>query len=297
MVTAEQRRTAVRLATETALQAGARLSERRACRLVGVPRATHRYQRRRATHATVRARLRELAQARPRWGYRRLAVLLRREGHEINHKLVYRLYREERLAVRRRKRKRTAVARVPLAAPTRPNERWSLDFVSDALADGRKFRSLTIVDAFTRECPAIEVDTSLPGERVARVLDRLVALRGTPTAITVDNGPELAGKALDAWAHRHGVILDFITPGKPVQNAYIESFNGKFRDECLSQHWFLSLSDARFHIERYRIDYNEVRPHSSLANRTPAEFAREHSDAAPSPTPSPNPKGLSERVA
>jgi putative transposase len=139
-----------------------------------------------------------------------------------------------------------------------------MDFVNDALADGRKLRCLTIVDACTRECPAIEVDTSLPGERVARVLDRLVAERGAPTAITVDTGPELAGKALDAWAYRHGVRLDFITPGRPVENACIASFNGKFRDECLHQHWFLSLPDARFHMEHYRRDDNEVRPHSAL---------------------------------
>ena len=150
-----------------------------------------------------------------------------------------------------------------------------------------------VVDAFTRECPAVEVDASLPGERVARVLDRLVAERGAPAAITVDNGPELRGQALDAWAYRHGVRLDFITPGKPVENAYIESFNGKFRDECLNQHWFLSLPDARFHVERYRRDYNEVRPHSALGNKTPAEFAREHAVSVASPDPT----RLSLRVA
>lgn len=293
MVTAEHRRTVVTLAQETAEALGVAMSERRACRLVGVPRATHRYRGRRPTHAVLRERLRALAAERPRWGYRRLAVLPAREGHVLNHKLVHRLYREEGLVVRRRRKKRAAAARVPLAAPTQPNERWSMDFVSDALADGRKIRCLTIVDAFTRECPAIEVDTSLPGERVARVLDRVVAARGAPTAITVDNGPELAGKALDAWAYRHGVTLDFITPGKPVENAFIESFNGKFRDECLSQHWFLSLPDARFHIERYRRDYNNVRPHSALDNQTPAEFAREHGIIVASP----HPPRLSQRVA
>ena len=293
MVTAEHRRTAVKLAQETAEALGTPMSERQACRLVGVARATHRYEARRSSHAAVRARLRDLATERPRWGYRRLAVLLAREGHVLNHKLVHRLYREEGLAVRRRRKKRPATARVPLTAPTRPNERWAMDFVSDALADGRKIRCLTVVDAFTRECPAIEVDTSLPGERVARVLDRLVATRGAPTAITVDNGPELAGKALDAWAYRHGVALDFITPGKPVENAFIESFNGKFRDECLNQHWFLSLPDARFHVERYRRDYNEVRPHSALDNKTPGEFAREHGVTVASPYP----PRLSQRVA
>lgn len=184
---------------------GATISERHACQLVGVARATHRYQPRGATHAGVRERLRVLAIERPRWGYRRLAVLLAREGQGRNHKLVHRLYREEGLAVRRRRRKRVAVARVPLTAPTRPNERWAMDFVSDAVADGRKLRCLTLVDTFTRECPAIEVDTSLPGERVVRVLERLVTERGTPTTITIDNGPELSGKALDGWAYRHGV--------------------------------------------------------------------------------------------
>ncbi len=292
-MTAEQRRTAVKRAQETAEVLGEAMSERRACRLVGIGRATHRYQGRRPAHAAVRERLCALAAERPRWGYRRLAVLLAREGHVLNHKLVHRLYREEGLTVRRRRKKRVATARVPLAAPTRPNERWAMDFVSDAVGDGRKLRCLTVVDAFTRECPAIEVDTSLPGERVARVLDRLVAERGAPTAITVDNGPELAGKALDAWAYRHGVRLDFITPGKPVENAFIESFNGKFRDECLNQHWFLSVPDARFHIERYRRDYNEVRPHSALDNKTPAEFAREHGVTVGSP----HPPRLSLRVA
>jgi putative transposase len=294
VVTAEQRRTAVRVAQETALQFGAPLSERRACRLLDVPRATHRYVLRRPTHAALRERLRALALERPRWGYRRLAVLLTREGHRVNHKLVHRLYREEGLVVRRRRKKRTAVARTPLAAPTRPNERWSLDFVSDALADGRKFRALNIVDAFTRECLVIEVDTSLPGERVVRVLERLRAVRSLPESITVDNGPELAGKVMDQWAYAAGVTLDFITPGKPVENAYIESFNGKFRDECLNQHWFVSLADARFHIERFRIDYNEVRPHSSLENQTPAQFAEAFCTPASSFTPNP---GLSSRVA
>ena len=213
-------------------------------------------------------------------------MLLAREGQVLNHKLVHRLYRGERLAVMRRRKKRAAIARVPAKGPTRPDERWAMDLVSDALADGRKIRRLSVVDAFTRECPAIEVDTSLPGERVARVLDRLVTTRGTPAAITVDNGPELAGKALDAWAYRHDVTLNFITPGKPVENAFLESFNGKFRDECLSQHWFLSLPDARVHVERYRRDYNEVRPHRALDARTPTEFAREHSvTVAPPPQP------------
>jgi putative transposase len=192
----------------------------------------------------------------------------------VNRKLVQRIYREEGLSVRRRKRKRVAVPRVPLAVPTGPNERWSMDFVSDALGNGRKFRALTIVDDFTRECPAIEVDFSLPGERVARVLDGLAATRGLPAAIVCDNGPEFAGHVLDQWAHARGVTLAFIEPGKPVQNAFAESFNGRLRDECLNESWFVSLADASETIETWRVDYNETRPHSGLADRTPAEFAR-----------------------
>lgn len=234
-----------------------------------------------------------MATERPRWGYRRLAVLLEREGHRVNHKLVHRLNREEGIAVRRWRKKRAAVTRTPLAAPTRPNKRWSLDFVSDALADGRKFQALNIVDAFTRECLVIEVDTSLPGKRVVRVLERLWAMRPLPETITVDNGPEIALKALDQWAYRAGVTLDFITPGKPVENAYIESFNGKFRDECLNQHWFVSLADARFHIATASTT-NEVRPHSSLENQTPAEFAEAFCTTTSLFTPNP---GLSSRVA
>jgi putative transposase len=294
VVTAEHRRTAVRKAQETAAQWGHPVSQRRACRLTGFPRSTCRYAPRRPAHTALRARLRTLAAERVRWGYRRLCVLLRREGFQVNHKLIHRLYREEGLAVRRKRRKRTAVARVPLPTSARPNEQWSLDFVSDALADGRKFRCLTLVDQFTRECPVIEVDTSLPGERVVRVLDRVIAVRGTPRVITIDNGPELAGKALDAWAYRHGVLLDFIQPGKPVENAFIESFNGKFRDECLDQHWFLDLADARRLIEAYRQDYNEVRPHSSLGNATPAEFAEKQRSSSSSIPPTP---GLSLQVA
>ena len=205
-----------------------------------------------------------------------------------NRKLTQRVYREEGLHVRRRKRKRVAVVRTPLPAPTRPNTRWSMDFVSDALGDGRKFRSLTLVDDYTRESPAIEVDFSLPGERVTRVLDRVAAERGYPNVIVCDNGPEFRGEALDQWAHRHGVQLAFIEPGKPVQNAYIESFNGKFRDECLNENWFVSLADAQQTIEAWRIDYETARPHSGLAGRTPAEFARELLLTTPSFTPSPD---------
>ena len=235
-----------------------------------------RYQRLGNDTPELRQRLCTLAAERRRFGYRRLWVLLRREGFDVNHKRVYRLYREEGLAVRRRKRKRMAgVARVPMPAPQRRNERWSMDFVSDALGNGRRIRVLTVIDDFTRECLATEVDTSLPGLRVARVLDRLALERGLPESITVDNGPEFAGKTLDAWAYAHGVHLHFIDPGKPVQNAYIESFNGRLRDECLNEHWFMSLPAARTIVETWRDDYNAVRPHSALGNRTPEEFAEQ----------------------
>lgn len=264
----------------------AQLSERQACRYTGFARATQRYRSVRASDATLRERLQTLAILRPRWGYRRLYRLLRREGLAVNRKRVQRVYQEAGLAVAKRKRKRVAVPRVPLPPPTRANARWSMDFVSDALGDGRKFRALTIVDDFTRECPAITVDRSLTGERVARVLTALARTRGLPQAIVCDNGPEFRSEALDQWADAHGVTLQFIEPGKPVQNAYAESFNGRLRDECLNETWFVSLPDAQQTIEAWRIDYNERRPHSSLAHRTPEEFAKAMSSATTSITPS-----------
>ncbi len=249
------------------------LSERRACRLVGMTRSSYRYAVRRQEPAGLRERLRELAQERRRFGYRRLMILLRRGGWTVNHKRVYRMYREEGLGVRQRKRKRIgAVERQPLSIPTRQNERWSMDFISDALSEGRKFRSLNIVDDFNRECLAAEVDTSITGARVVRVLERLRERQGLPQVLVMDNGPEFAGQAVDVWAYEQGVKLHFIEPGKPVQNAFIESFNGKMRDECLNEHWFTSLGEARETIEAWRRDYNEVRPHSALGNRTPQEF-------------------------
>jgi putative transposase len=237
-------------------------------------RSVVRYRSRSVELPGLRARLCTLAAERRRFGYRRLWVLLRREGFGVNHKRVYRLYREEGLLVRRRKRKRmTGATRASALAPCRANERWSMDFVADALANGRRIRVLTVVDDFTRECLATEVDTSLPGLRVARVLDRLAAERGLPELISVDNGPEFTGSVLDVWAYAHQVRLHFIEPGKPVQNAYIESFNGRLRDECLNEHWFQSLSRARSIVQAWRTDYNAVRPHSALGNRTPEEFA------------------------
>ena len=255
------------------LQADFEVSERRACSVVGLPRATCRYQSVKVEDPQLRKDLRQLAAERPRFGYRRLHLMLKRKGWAINHKLVYRLYRQEQLTVRRRIRKRIAGARreVP-APPTRPDERWSMDFVSDALADGRVFRTLNIVDDHSRECVAIEVDTSMGGSRVVRVLERLAALRALPLGIVMDNGPEFTGKALDAWAHASGVKLHYIRPGKPVENAYAESFNGRFRDECLNENWFTNLLDARTTIELWRRDYNENRPHSSLGGATPMEY-------------------------
>ena len=252
------------------------LSERRACRLVGIHRSVARYKPRKEAPTKLLSRLRELASERRRYGYRRLTVMLRREGFVVNHKKVYRLYREEGLAVRRRKRKKLAGAeRVIPPLPERRNQRWSMDFVQDGLADGRRIRVLTLVDNYSRECLALEVGTSLPGARVVRVLEQVSSIRGTPKTIVVDNGPEFAGKALDAWAYENGVGLHFIAPGKPVQNAYIESFNGKFRDECLNEHWFGSIAEAESVVEAWRQDYNTVRPHSSLGYRTPEQAVRE----------------------
>jgi putative transposase len=218
-------RTAVR-----AIQAQFELSERRACALVGLGRSTCRYRPRRRDWPTLRDRLRTLAGERRRFGYRRLHVLLRREGFLVNLKRIYRLYTQEGLTVRRRKRRRRVPRGVPrLPTPTRINERWSLDFVLDVLDDGRRFRILTVVDDFTRACLAIDVDTSIGGRRVAQVLQRLIETRGTPARLVTDNGPEFISRALDAWAYAHGIELHFIEPGKPNQNAYVESFNGRLR--------------------------------------------------------------------
>lgn len=249
-------------------------SERRASAVVGIGRSSARYRPRpRGGEAGLRRRLQELAAERPRFGYRRLHVLLRREGVAVNHKRVERLYRLDGLAVRRRRRKRVARdGRGRPALPTGPNEQWAADFVGDALAWGRRIRLFAVVDVFTREALAIEVDTSLPGERVVQVLGRLVADRGRPQELVLDNGPELAGRALDCWAYKQGIRLHFIEPGKPIQNAVIESFNGRLRDECLNEHWFLSLADARRIVEGWREDYNRMRPHSALGYRPPEEF-------------------------
>ena len=246
----------------------------RACGLVDISRSLYRYRSRRSNSGPLRARIEEIAAVKRRYGYRRVYLRLRREGWQVNRKRVYRIYRDAGLAVRRRKRKRIGLfERKPLPKPTRANVSWSMDFVADGLIGGRRLRCLTIVDDCTRECLAIEVDTSITGLRVQAVLDRLADTRGLPKSITVDNGPEFDGQVLDKWSYRTGVRLSFIRPGRPNENAYIESFNGKFRDECLNEHWFLSMAHARSVIEAWRIEYNTERPHSSLGNRTPEEFA------------------------
>jgi putative transposase len=269
-VTPAARRQAVAIAQE---EHG--LSRRRACRLVGISRSVAEREPKRARdHARLRERLHALAGERRRFGYRRLHELLRREGWKANHKLIERLYREEKLAIRRRGRqKRSGSSTTGHWCPIAANQRWSLDFTEDCLANGRRFRTANLKDDCTRECPAILVDFSLPGSRVVGMLEDAAGERGYPDMLVVDNGPELRGRDLDRWAHEHGVRLFFIDPGKPMQNGSIESFNGRFREECLDQCWFTSLAEARRIIEAWRLDYNLRRPHTSLRMRTPAAFA------------------------
>jgi len=250
------------------------VSQRRACRTLGAERTSVRYRSRRPDDAGVRLRLRELAAKRRRFGYRRLQILLGREGIHMNHKKLRRLYREERLQVRRRiGRKRALGMRSPLAVPQGPNQRWSLDFVSDQFGCGRRFRILTVVDDFTKECVALVPDTSLGGARVARELDLAIQERGKPVTIVSDNGTEFTSRAILAWATASGTDWHYIAPGKPTQNAFIESFNGKLRDELLNETIFLSLHHARLELAEWKEDYNRVRPHSAIGNITPFEFA------------------------
>lgn len=250
------------------------LSERRACRLFGLNRSSRRYRVVRAGDGKLRARLRRLALAQVSYGYRRLWALLRREGWTVNLKRVRRLYRLEELGLRRGKRKRPRPARAPLRVSSRPNENWTMDFVSDRLASGRKFRVLTLEDEWTREGLGVAVGLSLPSAAVLALLGRAVRVYGRPARLVVDNGPEFAGAALAAWAQARGVVLHFIDPGKPVQNAFIESFNGRLRAECLNEHWFTSLAEARAAIAAWRRHYNAKRPHSSLGYSTPREHRR-----------------------
>jgi len=243
---------------------------------MNITRKTLVYRSRRPPQDALRMRLRELAASRVRFGYRRLTVILRREGWRVNPKRIYRLYTEDGLTVRTKLRKKLARrSRVPMPRATRPNQKWSMDFMSAKLLDGRWFRVLTVIDQFTRECLALLADRALNGRRVALALSQLVAERGTPESITADNGSEFASKAMDAWTYQYGVQLQFIRPGKPIDNGYIESFNGRLRDECLNVETFLHLSDVTEKLEHWRLDYNQVRPHSALADRSPEEFVRD----------------------
>ncbi len=259
------------------------MSERRACRLLGVCRATAQYQRtEKPDEAALRARLRDLAMQRGGFGSPRLTLLLRRERPGVNHKRIERLYALERLQVqfRRRKRRKCQPAPRPIAVPTAPLQRWSMDFMSDAFASGRRFRVLTIVDDFDRSCPRLEAGISLTGAHVVEVMKRLRATTGLPRMIVVDNGTEFTSRAVLNWTYENGIHLHFIAAGKPTQNAFVESFNGRLRAECLNVHWFADLEDARRKLEAWRIDYNTVRPHGPLGKLTPEEFRRRVLDQA-----------------
>lgn len=247
-------------------------SQRRACFLLMVPVSSFRYQAR-ASDEDLRERLVELAREKPRYGYRRLHVLLRREGEAVNHKRVHRVYREAGLSIRRKKRKHCIRTSSPLRQHTAANQEWALDFVHDAIATGRAIRVLSVVDAYTRECLALEVDTSFASRRLTRVLEGIIAERGAPKWIRCDNGPEMTSRHFLAWSIERQIDLVHIQPGKPTQNARVESFHGRLREECLRVSWFQNLFDARKKIALWRHDYNEQRPHSSLKYLTPAEFA------------------------
>ena len=263
------------------LQAHHQFSQRRACGLAGIHRSTVRYRSTKPRDEPIRIRLRDLAMHYRRYGYKRLHVLLRREGIMINHKRTYRLYREENLMVRqRKKRRRRPIGRLPIIMPTRPGERWSMDFLADQLMDGRRFRLLAITDDFTRECLAIHVAQSITGLRVCEVLDQLRPAHGKPASILTDNGTEFTSQAMFKWSYDASVEQTFIEPGKLSQNAFIESFNGRLRDECLNEHVFSSLPEARLIIENWRIHYNNERPHGSLGWLTPHQFKAQIDKAA-----------------
>ena len=267
MVSPAQRRAVVAVT-----QQERKLPQRRLCRMFGFSRSSQRYRPVKDDNA-LRVRLRELAAQRRRFGYRRLHILLRREGWAINHKKLYRIYREEGLSVRKRKgRKRAIGTRTRLPSATHSNHIWSLDFMSDALEDGRRFRVLGIMDQYGRQCLDLTADTSISGARVARELDRLIECHGKPEIIVSDNGTELTSKAILKWAADNNIQWHYITPGKPSENGFTESLNGKIRDECLNEHLFRNLNHARIILEEWRQDYNHVRPHSSLNYMTPMEF-------------------------
>lgn len=271
-MTTNQRRAAV-----THLRHAYPVSARRACRLVRLARSRWQHTPAPRDDEALAEALREVAGEKPRYGYRRLHTRLARRGWHVNEKRVHRVYRAERLQLRpkRRRRKLVAVVRVPRPVAADVNTQWTIDFITDELVNGRRFRSLSVVDEHTRECLALWPDVSLPSATVVRVLRDLVDVHGPPQRIMLDNGPEMIAKVLDAWAYEQGIDLTFSRPGKPVDNCYVESFHDKFRDECLNMHWFLSLAEARQVIEAWRVEYNTERPHSSLSGRTPSEYAAE----------------------
>lgn len=284
------------------------MSERRACTVIAADRKMVRYRSRRPADTELRSRLRELANQRRRFGYRRLFILLRREGEPSGINRIYRLYREEGLMVRKRRGRRKALGtRAPILVEARSNARWSLDFVHDQLANGRRFRILNIVDDVTRECLGAVPDVSISGVRVARELSAIVARRGKPRMIISDNGTEFTSNAVLAWSAETGIEWHYIAPGKPMQNGYIESFNGRMRDELLNESLFLGLADARLSITAWVADYNNARPHSSLDYRTPAAFAAQLNASGPRaalldgsalrPIAQPAPKGVSTAEA
>ncbi len=266
------------------------LSERHACRLVGLSRDSYRHPPvPNEQNVTLTAAIIDIAQARRRFGYRRIHDLLRPAHPKVNHKRIYRLYSEAKLAVKKRKKaKRPANERVPLQLAQKVNEVWSMDFVSDSLANGRRLKCLTVADDVSHECVDIATDFGISGQAVTRVLDQAALFRGYPSVVRTDNGPEFTSRVFMAWAQSHGIRHVLIQPGRPMQNGYIESFNGKFRDECLNEHWFETLTQARAAIAAWRQDYNEVRPHSSCRRMPPAKYAawhRQHAvDAMPTDT-------------
>jgi putative transposase len=283
-------------------------SERRVCGLMGIAMSSYRYRTKRSDEP-LRTRLVELAREKPRFGYRRLHVLLRRSGEQVNHKRLHRVYREAGLAIRRKKRKHCVREGKPLLARTAANQEWALDFVHDAVECGRTIRVLSVVDAYTRECLALEVDTSFASRRVTRVLEAIIAERGVPQAIRCDNGPELTSRHFLAWCVERQIELVHIQPGRPTQNGCVESFNGRLREECLNLSWFQNLFDARRKIAAWREQYNEERPHSSLGYKTPREFAEaqapgfytavreaRNSNAIPCPSRSPIPAQTGQGV-
>lgn len=259
------------------------ISERRACRLIKQPRSNQHYRSCKDPRWALRQRMREIAHTRVRYGYRRVHVLLRREGWQLGRNQAYRLYVEEQLQLRSKlpKRRKMVMQRRQRVQPRRGGEVWTMDFVADELGHGGKFRILTVVDVFTRQALAIEAGSRLKGEHVVEVLNRLVALHGAPKYVFVDNGSEFTGRLMDLWAYHHGVRLDFSRPGKPTDNALVESFNGSLRDECLNVHWFETLTEARRVLEAWRRDYNESRPHSALDDLTPAEYGRKIKEMEP----------------